>query len=392
MYKAKNLLRIVCSCFAIVFMSPFIDVSAAWAADINWQGLLEEHFDVVSTFDDLEDWGRTVDTTYCNIQSYPDAFPKKKDGSPSIWQYYTHGNRDNSWIKNHGAENVWRGVGKSMAMDYGYGVDGVGYGPSRMGFRLPKNTVKGWKGDDPADGYHDEVHLFFMTRWFADFFRRVGNDFETHLFLKTLDISAGFRTVYNWGTQEEFDWVENAGGYPQGLHEYGLNAQVYNYHNSDGVECTKIAILTANETNRHYSSVDKVYTDAPVGPQILKDEWFGVEIRIKTSNPHGEANGEFEVWIYDPGGVIVGHQLDAGVINFRDGNTKFNHGWNKFVWGGNRFAGGYCAGGDPLCEFGPVDHFYIDDVIVDGDRIGPSYFNLLLSNARKPEPPEVRIE
>ena len=103
--------------------------------------------------------------------------------------------------------------------------------------------------------------------------------------------------------------------------------------------------------------------------------------------PHGTANGEIEVWIYDKNGNEIGHHLETDLITFKNGNSTFNHRWNKFVWGGNRYAGEYCGSGDPLCEFGPIDHFFIDDVIVDSERIGIAYFNIAAGNPPPPPPP-----
>lgn len=378
--KDDNMLRCI---KAIGIMFVLAVVPPSHAVEFEWQALLEERFDVVSTFDDLNDWGPTVTSRYVDIQRYPEAFPRKTiGGGTSIWQFYSDGEKDikshEHSIKSHAPENLWRGEGKSMSIDYRNGEDGISYGPSRMGFKLPAKPEKGWKGNSPSDGY-DEVYVFYMTKWFSDFFKHDASGSITyHRFLKTLYISSGFKTVRHWGTDTEHQWVEDKGGGPQVLEMYGLNAQIYNYHHqSNEVEAIKNTVLTTDSDNYYrYSSSNVSYSGASVAAPIKENEWFGIEIRVKKSHPHGTDTGEFEVWIYNTKGEVTSHHLDSKVVNFKDGNTPFDHRWNKFVWGGNRLA---------ESDFGPIDHFYIDDVIIHGKRIGPDYFKLL----NVPDTPEL---
>lgn len=292
-----------------------------------------------------------------------------------------------------------------------------------------------------------------MTRWFREFFKYDGEYFNWVHFLKTFEIGSGFKTVRYWGTDAEHNFVEDNGGVTQVLHEYGMNGQVYNYQtfgSKNKYKIVNLTVLTTGTSNFHYHADEYSLYNAEIGQQVWEDRWFGVEYRVKTSNPHGAANGEFEAWIYDEDGNIISHEIKKDVISFKDGNTNFDHGWNKFDWGGNRFTGVYCpcnaytdfSFGDnyviingsnwkdgeckkwglrvfvgdkvvqdikvldnignkifingawsfsgtaakvelhnPWCEFGPVSCFYIDDIIVDGQRIGPAYFNIILKNA-----------
>jgi len=365
-----NLRRLLMGMAMVCF---FAGVFVETAKAETWQETLEQYFDIVDTFDELQDWKGTHPENQPDIQKYPDEFPVKEDGSPSIWQYYSYYGIDpvpSNWIQDHGPENVWRGAGKSAVIDYMQGgVENTFYGPERIGFKI---------GDSPDDGYPDEVHVFYMTKWFKEFFKTTGDSFDYHRFLKTLDISAGFKTVFHWGTDAEYDWVDAQGGRSQILNQYGMNAQVYNFYSygsNPRKEIIKNTMLTTSPDNVNYEGTVYRYTSAEVGQPILTDSWFGIEYRVKTSDPHGVANGEFETWVYDASGNEIGHELVTGVINLKDGNTDFNHSWNKFVWGGNRFnTPGY---GEPDEDFGPYDHFYMDDVAVHGSRIGPTYFSLL---------------
>jgi hypothetical protein len=365
--KSKVSTRHIRIRLGIIGFLLLIAAGPGWA---DWQADLEAAFDVVSTFDDLQVW-KGSSTNAVSILEKPNDFPIKNDNKPSIWSYYylSKAGSGPNWIDNHGVSNVWRGVGNSMRIDYANGADGKVYGPSRFACKI---------GNTPASGYKNQVHVFFMTKWLKDFFKTSGGSIDYHRFLKTLDVSAGFKNVRQFGTDAEYQWLSNNGAKGQVLHEYGLNAQVYNYQSFGGSEKVKIGYLTTDTSKDSAYDAVEGPTDAIIHDFVMNSKWFGIEYRIKTSNPHGAANGEFEIWIYDPEtGKVVSHDLWSGIVNFEDGHTKFDHGWNKFVWGGNRYAGSYCGNGDPLCDFGPIDYFYLDDVIIDGTRIGPTYFSIL---------------
>lgn len=364
-----------------LLLQVFINFGSTYA---DWQSTLEAQFDIVETFDQLKDW---TGSGSGNVSGNPNDMPKKLDGTPSIWQYYSfYGDRyDQNWIGDHGSKNVWRDVGKSLHLDYncsqGQAIDS---GPSRLGFKI---------GDSPDDGYSDEVHVFFMSRIDKDFFIiNSDNTFAYHGFCKTLDISAGFKDIEYFGTVDEHNWLVANSAKSQVLQQYGLNAQVYNYKTyGDGStnKAVKNTVLTTNSANDVYQANIVDLIDADFGQIALASSWFGLEYRVKMSKPHGSANGEFEVWVYNSAGNIVAHHLETGVVNFRDGNTAFNHGWNKFVWGGNR----QCP---PVYseEFGPKDDLYIDDIVVNGSRIGPTYFSLIDDNTTPPpsSPKNARIQ
>lgn len=344
-------------------------------AEADWQTKLEENFDIVETFDQLQDWTGTGNG---NVSGNPDDMPKKLDGTPSIWQYYSfYGDSyDQKWIGNHGSNNVWKGKGKSLNIDYncaqGQAVDG---GPSRLGFKI---------GDSPSDGYPDEVHVFFMTRIDKDFFIvNDDNTFRWFNFLKILEVASGFKSVESFGTDAEHNWLASKGAGANVLATYGLNAQVFNYQIRGGNTSNLVireTVLVPN-TNIQYGSSIFDYVGVVIANQVLNSAWFGLEYRIKMSKPHGAYNGECEIWLYDPSGNEIGHHLRTGYLNFKDGNTVFNHSWNKFVIGGNR----ECA---PVYNeaFGQIDNLYIDDIVINGSRIGQKYFSLLQTPPSPVEP------
>jgi hypothetical protein len=98
----------------VIFISFFQTVNADWQED------LETQFDIVETFDGLQDW-RGVNDLY-GYDTNKSHMPKKIDGSNFIWDFhdewfYVDNNVD--WIKFHGVDKVRQGVGKSLRMHLG---------------------------------------------------------------------------------------------------------------------------------------------------------------------------------------------------------------------------------------------------------------------------------
>lgn len=320
----------------------------------EWQDTLNTTFDVAETFDELSDWTGN----YYMGDSYT-GLPTLSGGGASIWGYYSNYTNSFSgpWIGDHGQGNNWSGT-KSLALDY-LTSDGA-QGPSRLGLYLGSGS--------PGDGY-STIHVFFMIKQTPTFYPITNGDFDYFGYFKVMDIGAGFSAINAWGTTEE---RSNTDGTVQHTSLYGLN---YVINNFTTVSCPDICpqfsgrYATTGGSGDTVVDENHIATGASIGSLILNSEWFGVEYRYKLSSPSGSANGEEEVWIYNSLGTIVAHQLITGVISLADGTTPLGyHKLNKVVFGGNRSA-----------EFSTasIGHHYIDDCIIDADRIGPTYFTLL---------------
>ena len=100
--------------------------------------------------------------------------------------------------------------------------------------------------------------------------------------------------------------------------------------------------------------------------------WVGMEVRWKIGTLNG-MDAEYEEWYYDESGNVISHNLKTGLR----AKTEFNNRINKFVLGGNRFAQTYGL------QEGDVGNgsFYVDDLIIDDQRVGPTYFSLLAGNS-----------
>lgn len=342
------------SAFFLIFLTLLFMLPSSVLAD--WQSILSQQFDIVETFDDLQDW---TGLGYGDVTDLA-TMPIQTTGEKSIWNYYSHWGADTSktWIGNHGENNIWRGTGKSLRIDYN--TSNGSLGPSRLGLTI---------GSSPSDGYPSEAYTFYFSRYDVNFFPRDGDKFLPYGYLKTFEFGTGFRSAFDWGTVAEQLAAVN---FPQERNVYGLNYNVLNI----GVTPTYDLRIDFNpryattSDNGDTKVLQSFYgTTSLVDDPIRTSSWFAVEHRYKMSNPAGSPTGEIEVWIYDSGGNVISHELRTGVITFSDASMDYNHSINKFVLGGNR------DGFTTSCS----DFMFIDDFIVNGSRIGPKYFELLSS-------------
>lgn len=272
-----------------------------------------------------------------------------------------------------------------------------------------------------------------------------GDSFEYVAVLKFLDILAGFTKSDKWGTDSQ---RAEAGYQTPNFHEYGLGSSLFNIDGggasfsknlyfkdgssrpipktesakwingynrcvstyletcSGDVSCEEACRDESNDCYIQYQygwGLEFIFPNAldsfrllqddnpsanPLAEQYLQDKWMGVEyiLDIGTLNPDGSGNedGSTEIFVYDISGNVIGH---SNVSGYRRQN-HFDQAFNKIVFGGNRFGAGYYEDPGDSNE----NRFYIDDVIIEGDRgdgknkrgqvytgqtIGERYFKIL---------------
>jgi len=124
----------------------------------TWQETLEQHFDIVETLDNLQDWHGTQHTLQNGeVQNYadPDDFPKHLDGSNSIWCMYSKyddyiSGEEENWISDFGAGTRIGETGKSAIVDLSNTR-----GPSRMAVYF---------GSGSSDSGYDDLYIFSMVK------------------------------------------------------------------------------------------------------------------------------------------------------------------------------------------------------------------------------------
>lgn len=287
------------------------------------------------------------------------------------------------WIGDHGPEFVWRGTGKSARINYAdFSPSGTnlqelhnvaGFGPSRLGLFLG-DGVTGKSG-------YKKIYLFMMVKFHPGFFKQnVDGTFAYTGALKFFDLCSGFTAPNYWGTTLEHVTTT---GTDQTNTEYGPNYTIFNAFGGGAStpkrlyiqENTRVASNTGSGwvgaatpyAGRALSNSVTRSTD--IDPYYLANQWFGLEVAVDIGTPDA-SNGTIDFWIYDEKGTEKGHFLATGENRL----VKFDHYYNKITLGGNRLCGNYGA-----CPQGQDNRWYVDDLIVNKDRIGPKYFSMFLS-------------
>ena len=211
-----------------IFLTLFLAYKGLLFADTNWQEMLSDEFDIVETFDWLENWQGGTDYHWDD-----ETMPKKLDGSDSIWQHYSNDTEALSdWIADHD-EFTWKegntSLGyeyngekhtKSLCINYNNFVGGIdGYGPSRLG------TYFG--NGNPKSGYKT-IYVFYMVKFRPGFFAmKSATEFERVGTLKFAQILSGFSSIEDWGTDDQR--AQTCDKIQQNTVQERLWTQFYNY-------------------------------------------------------------------------------------------------------------------------------------------------------------------
>ena len=346
-------------CLVVLFSRPSLILAE------TWQETLEQHFEIVETFDELQDW-RGADGVY-GVNYNKGSMPVKTDGSPSMWDFYddwSHGDPVGNWIADHGSADVWRGVGKSLAVDLdSHDLDGVPRGAQRFGLYFKKADGYATSGTKD-DGYND-IFIFYMVKIPHNHFPRDANGVPVYYgYYKFNTLGSGFTSaskhaaytdpranVYGAsyilqliGTGDSFDH--------EYIMKYGMRVFAWNDWNNHLHLTTPACNLAGN----HGSSIK---------PYINNDQWFGVEYHQTMETSPGAHDAVSEVWIYHQNGNAT------KVFSKTDGVTSqqsHTYKYNKFFFGGNQ---------DFKNENNLKLIYHVDDFIINGSRIGPTYFQLL---------------
>jgi hypothetical protein len=312
-------------------------------AHANWQSDLEKYFDIVETFDDIQNWRGTG---FGDIYNQADM-PIQSDGSASRWQYYSYWVSYPSiqdWIANFGSTNTWRQKGKSLCIDIsGNGSDQGG--PSRLGIYF---------GDGEASSGYSDLYLFHMVKISSNQWPTTING-DVGEYASVTDKYAYFESwkfgTFNMGCKS-CSCAKTGGNYSP----YHVIPHI---KTSTSVNYTPSIRLEPNDDGNRQG----IWTNAP----FIRDEWTGVEFHLRNVNEDGTQYTYMDVWIYDKDGVAT--QVISN-YKYAYSSQPTTDKWNHFFFGGNNSSS--YNWGDSMQ--GP---YYVDDFIIHSSRIGPSYFALL---------------
>ncbi|UFS69139.1 hypothetical protein LPW11_14695 [Geomonas sp. RF6] len=285
------------------------------------------------------------------------------------------------FIADHGPGKTWRGNGKSLVMDIGDNDNTDPRNPTMAGLGAQRMAAFLGDGRSGKSGYK-KIHVFFMMKVSRTFFNKsqmsgatsVADGYDPVSVVKVFELDSGFTGVSQWGIPSEAAQVSGPDSHR--LNEYGLNYSIF-YFMGGGKSFPRSIFFgegtrVAGGASRNYLVSRKGGirplrrgTSLDIESYIASGDWFGVEVASDIGTP-GNNDGSLDFWIYDKNGSEKGHYS----VRRENRVMHFDHFYNKFVLGGNRLSRSGKTGGND-------SRWWIDDVIINGSRIGPSYFLLL---------------
>jgi len=358
---------------------------------------IEYGFDLMETFDDIQDWQGSQRSEQAHNGIMSSDYPKRLDGSDTplnIYDYWVSTDPGDDFIKDHrdNGGKIWdpkgTGTGKSLCMDISHrGLNGLGngmnWGPSRFGTYF--GSIDGVNGDH-THGYR-EMYVFFMVfiennQWPTErnSETNVGEYVEGDPLLyiaswKFITMGQGFKEPWiHWqgpGSRHDPEYT-----YAKSTYGWHYNVVHFKPHNNQPeLRYGDIGDYLYLQTNPEAPCISESrggQSTAYTNEAIPKGQWIGVEMRY-VLNSRGNDDGSEQLWWYEPDGTV--HQLSQ---NFTDlwlqSTCEYDNGdkMNMFLIGGNN-SNTYLWG-DSM-----EPRYYVDDFIINGSRIGPSYFSQLSS-------------
>jgi len=345
-------------------------VDGVWSEDVEltWQETLEAEFDIVETFDQLQDW-HGID--YGNVDS--GNLPILINGSQSKWTYYSDWNSEvanGEWISDFGVGTKIGGSGKSAIIDLG----GTGKGPSRLGLYF---------GNGSANSGYEDVSFFWRVKlpkktWptIIQPISKIGSYDESEEYQwvgswKFASFSHGFLDSSHWANSSFISANCNEYYCAYGKCPFVPHIYPYSGDNIDNKPTLRF------ETKCYDTEIlyENIMANNNGDTSISLDQWIGIEFHFKLNTlSNTSANGIIDIWIYDEVGnsILLFH---ADNYELRDA-LNMAHKYNKFFFGGNN--SGYW-----IWDASMQSWYYVDDFIIDdgsNGRIGSRYFTLLNGN------------
>jgi len=364
----------------IILMFIFMNLNTSIFSAQSWQETLESNFDIAETFDELQDWSPPYDRGTVEDQN---MMPKKIDGSPSIWNAYSYWSlvaSPSAWIRDHGSDNIWRGAGKSLILDMCQDASFAYLGPSRLktyfGGPSPDSVSPYTNSGIEESGYRGDVYIFEMIKLPTNLFpqQEIPNSYGTYnkyySYFKFHVLATGKTNVA--------DCTE---GRPDC--EYGASNIHTMFTVSDsGYQHFKLGYFCDADWPDLNLPIDGFQKWSPTNSESFLDSrlgnWFGLELHVHRGDP-GATNGYQEYWLYDEDGnaAYVG-RVPADYMMM---TASHDWGFNYFFQGGN------ISFQNDVAAQGLNTTYFVDDIIINSSRIGPSYF-ALLPNSLDTTPPQ----
>ncbi len=397
MSRKNKFKKMVIAMYIFIFSGiSFFSINSCYALEIfnRSSTAVEYGFDLMETFDDIQDWtGSARMGKSASVISSPD-FPKRIDGSDTpfnAYDYWVPTDPGNDFITDHRSHGgqIWDpngiGVGKSVSIDMSHrGIDGLGdgvnRGPSRFGTYF--GSTDGVNGDKTY-GY-TEMYVFYMVympkNWFPTYIdlenNRLGTYVEGDLYSndattgKHQTMAHGFiRPWQHWegpgsGNPIEYLGANSTYGWFPNVSQWAIHDNQPKLRMGDISDYLDNTNPTAHPCCDEYNG-DNVGNG--YGSVIPTDQWVGMEVRYKFNSNPLISDGEKSLWWYENDGTE--HHIQTITDLFAIDSCHYANGdkMNFFFIGGNNSA-------TWLWGDGMVSAYYVDDFIINSSRIGPTYF------------------
>lgn len=394
----------------IIVIICFVYVNLSYA--LSWQEILEQNFDIADTFDHYDNWtGNALDGKGIWYLDNSAAAPVYTDGTGAspYWRGHAYYKRSGGTrpvvIGDHGSEKQVGTKGCRLS----YGGQGTEVTNGEIG------GLKTYFGTGSETSGYSDVYIFFRMYMSATAIPTYNYNDTTHSTACFDYVDGLTRPCYvagkDYAVCDSWKWVAVNMGFineKQFMNEaivdnpcrWGLNE--IHFHIKGGA--------TQNYERRIRLSVAATdfvskYGDIDISPWF--DKLIGVEIHLKRESGKKTGDGQASVWFYDTDGTST-KVFDAPGINLvedendysgsscwgkhgstitqaKANNLKFNRinfEANKRVKGakgtdGNNYAGGVIKNSSGTIIGDMETDWYIDDFIVDNNRIGPVYYSIL---------------
>lgn len=172
-------------------------------------------------------------------------------------------------------------------------------------------------------------------------------------------------TIFNWRAQSDYtDLVITDNQGQASIPNWGVLSGCYGYLGGVG-------------DYKNYgdnSGIDNIY---------LNKQWLGIEY-ILDKGVCGTPTGSITIKFYNEAGVEIGNESRTNLLLCDTGSAGpdvLDSPYNKINIGGNRFGSGYSYDYTDSWD----NRYYLDDLIISGTEIAPTYFSMLAGNP-PPEP------
>lgn len=372
----------------------------------NWQKTLEDQgFMMVETFDHYHDFTGSGEGAVCSGTPTPEPSHTGSMVPITCYEFWskTPVSERGVWLSDFGPD--LRITGKSVKLDMRYhayrpdvGDDLNGNWSKQQGFQ----RIGWFIGDGSITSGYNEIYVFmrlkvpksmFPTylperRSWGEFYDKDGlptpsdNRLYTWVYLTFFQISTGMTGYSEWNGESNAEGTTRQTETLYGDAEVFLNFRTTNNQENYGWR------------QHNYTNVFERYNvnvwNTPLfyDRQQYFDKWVGIELRYKLESTPTAEDGEFQAWAYTESGRALevihrtgllfrpypGHQAYHGTWGGYALDPA-SHKFNKIVIGGNS-KNNFWLWGETMDST-----YYLDDLIIDTNRIGPKYYDLL-----QPEP------